>query len=324
MESMESIATLTMNPALDIASQVDRLVPNQKLRSRSRRYYPGGGGINVARVIHRFGGNADAVFPAGGAIGEKLTSLLAAEGISYRAVPVKAEVRENIAVHVKDPGELYHFVMPGPQLSEEDAQHCLDALARIQPAPRYLVASGSLPPGVDDEFYARVAHLAHRHDTRLILDTSGPPLAAALEEGVYLIKPNRREFADLAGEALAEDGSTRRDQVREMVARESMKTLIVTLGADGAILATKEEQIVVRPPSVEGVSPVGAGDSFVALLTLKLAQGLSQQEALCFAVAAAAAAILTGGGELCHKEDVDRLYEEMQGDGKVKKVHKSQ
>ncbi|ALP53943.1 hypothetical protein Tel_12800 [Candidatus Tenderia electrophaga] len=318
---MKPIATLTMNPAVDVIAEVEQLQPGKKLRSPSRTDHPGGGGINVARVIRRFGGEVRAVFPAGGEVGERLSHLLERENVQYHAVPVTAQPRQNFVVHVKQPDELYHFVMPGAPLSEAEAERCLKELLRLQPRPRYLVASGSLPPGVDETFYARVAHLAHRHDMRLILDTSGAPLRAALDEGIYLIKPNQREFADLAGEPLAEDETQRREQVAAMLAQGNMETLIVTLGEAGAILATPQQQIRVRPPAIKGVSPVGAGDSFVALLVLKLAQGNAMQEALGYAVAAAAGAVLTRGTELCRVQDVERIYEQMSHDDTAIQIH---
>lgn len=318
---MQSIATLTMNPSLDLAAEVDRLLPEQKLRSHTSRYYPGGGGINVARVLRRFNTTALAVFPAGGAIGDKLKALLGEEQIAYKAVPVAEESRENFLVFVNETGKLYHFVMPGPRLTAEETQRCLMMLEQLNPAPDYLVASGSLPAGVDDEFFARVAHLAHRRGMRLILDTSGAPLAAILDKGVHLIRCNRREFADLTGEALAEDEAYRRKQLKEVVALNGMDALVVALGAGGAILTTYGEQIYVRSPPVKALSPVGAGDSFVALLALSLARGLPLHQVLCFAVAAAAAAVMTPGTELCRKEDVERLYQQMLGDKDAVQVY---
>lgn len=313
-----------MNPSLDIAATVSCLEPEHKLRSESRHYYPGGGGINVARVIKRCGELAQAVFPADRAIGRKLIELLEDEGVPYHDVAIEAEVRENFLVHVEKEEALYHFVMPGARLTGEEAQRCLDALGELRPAPRYLVASGSLPPGVGEDFYARVAHTARRHDMRVILDTSGPPLTAALEEGVYLVKPNRREFAELAGEEPAEDEAERREQIREVVQRGSMEVLVLTLGEHGAILATPERQIHARPPRVKTVSPVGAGDSFVALLTLKLAEERSLTDALCFGVAAAAAAVQTRAAELCAKADVDRIHRQMQENEESVRIHETE
>lgn len=318
---MESVATLTMNPSLDLVLEVDKLVPGNKLRSKTVRSFPGGGGINVARVFHRFSQEIHALFPAGGSNGDRLIRCLNEDGISHEAMPVAAQTRESFVVHVGDADQHYHFVLPGPELRAEEAERCLQALQELEPAPRYLVASGSLPRGVDAEFYARVARFANGRDIRLILDTSGPPLTAALEEGVYLIKPNRFEFSELYGEKLASDEAARRDQIADVLSRGSMENLIVTLGDAGAMLATPRQLVHARPPRVDEVSTVGSGDSFVALLTLSLAQGKPLREALCWGVAGAAAATMTPGAELCHEKDVKRLFGQMQADENSVRVY---
>lgn len=305
---MEQVATLTMNPALDVSAEVEELIPGPKLRSPWRQYEPGGGGINVARVIHRFGGQVCAVYPAGGPVGDMLDTLLRDEGVDHVGVPIRNLSRESFAVHVSASDELYHFVMPGPELSREEADHCIDALADLPSPPAYIVASGSLPEGVDDEFYARIARLCRDRDMRLILDTSGEPLHAALKEELFLVKPNEREFAQLAGEDIADDEADRREQARGVLERTRAQVMIVTMGDRGALLTSRDGQIRQRPPRVDVVSPVGAGDSFVALLAHKLAVGRDLEEALRYGVAAAAAAVTTPGSELCRGEDVERLY----------------
>ena len=306
-----------MNPSLDIAAVVEHLSPGKKLRSASRHYYPGGGGINIARVIHLYGIDVTAVLPAGGAMGDKLAGLLTEKKIAHQIIPIEQETREAFLISVADTGDSYNIVMPGPELTAQEIEQCLIALKNLQPSPRYLVASGSLPAGVDEEFYGRLARFANSRNIRLILDTSGAPIDAALAEGVYLVRCNRHEYRNLAGEDLAKDEAARREQISAIVMRGGMQNLIVTLGNTGALLVTPETQIRARPPAVEVASVTGAGDSFVALLTFKLAQGRSLQEALGYAVAAAAAAVTTEENELCRKEDVERLYQQMLTDETV-------
>jgi 6-phosphofructokinase 2 len=300
-----------MNPSLDISMRVESLVPNRKLRAKRQRREPGGGGINVARALHRCGGEVRAVFPAGGAAAERLCRLLDDEGVVHDMVPVEPDLRENFSVHVDEPGELYHFVTPGPELTVTEVEDCLQALKSIKPAPAYLVASGSLPGGVSNDFYSTVAGFARDNGVRLILDTSGPGLAAAIRAPVYLIKPNRHEFAHLLGEPVADDDAVRCDQARRLLAAHDLEVLIVTLGRQGALLTTPGQQLMVRPPHVEPVSPVGAGDSFLAVLVLKLAQDETLRNAICFAVAGAAAAVKTPGTELFDPSEVDALYDQL-------------
>src|SRR5512143_3270454 len=142
---MASIVTLTMNPALDIATATDTVVPTHKLRCEAPRYDPGGGGINVARAVHALGGDALAIFPAGGAAGETITRLLRAEGVPYEAVPIAGFTRESLAVEERRSGLQFRFILPGPELGTADQQRCLDRLAAAASQAAYVVASGSLP-----------------------------------------------------------------------------------------------------------------------------------------------------------------------------------
>ena len=201
---MPDFLTITPNPALDLATTTARVEPTHKLRCATLQRYPGGGGINVARVLHRLGHAVQAWHLSGGLAGAQLAQLLAAEALPERCLPVAGETRENLSVVEQGTGEEYRFVMPGPHLATTEWQACLDAVAQQATPARWIVASGSLPPGVPDDFYARLARIARLQGSRMALDSSGPALAAALEEGVYLVKPSLREMRELTGQTLAD------------------------------------------------------------------------------------------------------------------------
>ena len=196
---MTDILTITPNPAVDLSTSVEKIIPTQKLRGTSQRRDPGGGGINVARVIKRLGGEARAIYPVGGAMGEMLRQLLDREGILSQTFAIADETREDFFVSEVDTGQQYRFILPGPRLIETEWQECLKLICSIEPFPRFVVASGSLPAGVPDDFYARIARIAKQRGARMILDTSGKALAIAVAEGVDLIKPNLREMRELSG-----------------------------------------------------------------------------------------------------------------------------
>ena len=153
---MRNIATLTINPSLDISATVDHVVEDSKLRCSPPLYKPGGGGINVSRAIRNLGGASLAVYPAGGPNGSRLVALVAQEGIDHHPVAIEEQTRENISIFEQSGGRQYRFVMPGPILRETEWRMCLDALFSLRPLPDFIVASGSLAPGVPDDFYARV------------------------------------------------------------------------------------------------------------------------------------------------------------------------
>ena len=306
----KQIVSLTMNPSIDLYLNVKKLKPADKLRGHIAHRDPGGGGVNVARAISCLGGQALALLPAGGPSGMFLQDLLEAENVPCRVQEIDGISRENFTVFEEETDQEYRFVMPGPELTKQEWQACLDMLAALDPLPQYLVASGSLPPGVPDDFYARVARWAGSAGVRLVLDTSGTALQAALDEDVYLIKPNRRELQNFSGRPI--EGEDDEVQVcQKMIEAGRCEVIALTLGKDGALLITAEESRRVEAPALETKSSVGAGDSFVAGMVLGLVRELSLQGAFCYGNAAGAAALLTPGTDLCLKEDVERLYEQI-------------
>ena len=302
---MAAIATLTMNPALDIAASTDRVEPTHKLRCSVPRYDPGGGGINVARAVHALGGDAVAVFPVGGPAGEMIRHMLWREGVAHSAVAISGFTRESLAIEELKSGRQFRFILPGPELSHSDQERCLDQLFAAAGA-QYIVASGSLPPGVPDGFYARVAALARMKGTRFVLDTSGAALKQA-GLGIYLLKSSLRELADLTGREIR----TERDEelaARQVVEQGRCEIVVLSLGAQGALLTTAEGSERFAAIPVEARSTIGAGDSMLAGIVLSLSRGLPLSDAVRFGMAAGAAALLGSGTQLCRRGDVERLY----------------
>lgn len=311
--TMQHIVTLTVNPAVDVNTSVDQVAPEKKLRCGRPRREPGGGGLNVARAVKRLGGTSAAYYTAGGPPGDILRHLLDEEAVEHYAIRTEDWTRENLIVSEDASEQQFRFGMPGPALREEEWQQCLDALAAVDPAPGYLVASGSLPPGVPDDFYAHVGRIAGRQGARFILDTSGEALRYGVREGggTYLLKPNLRELQQLAGEALDSEQQQERF-ARDLIEQELCEVVVLSLGGAGALVVTTEEAEHVRSPTVPIRSKVGAGDSTVAGLVLALARGWALRDAVRFGIAAGAAAVMTPGTELCRRADTERLYEQLK------------
>jgi len=299
------IVTFTMNPSIDRSCSVQHIVPDFKLRCSDLEREPGGGGINVARVIHELGGEALALWTRGGPMGALLEGLLDDAGITHRPVPIEGITRENVIVFERASERLYRFGMPGPPIASREADRCLEAIASLDPAPDYFVASGSLPDGAGSDFYARVARLLPG-STRLIVDTTGEPLRCVLEEGVFLIKPNIRELGLLLGEKVEEDFQI--EAFSKLLIEEGKAKVVVTsLGVGGAMLVTAGGAKHIMSPTVPIRSSVGAGDSMVAGIVLALARGDSVEAAARYGIVAGAAAVMTPGSTLCRREDVERL-----------------
>lgn len=308
---MAGILTLTMNPALDVFTSAARVRPTHKLRCAPALLHPGGGGINVARVLARFEADVLALYPQGGVNGRELTALLQAERVPVLPLPIAGETRESFSVHEQATGLDYRFVLPGPELSAAEWQGCLEqALAASVPGG-LVVASGSLPPGVPDDFYALLARRLAARGVRLAIDSSGAALAAALQAGVHLVKPSLRELGDFTGSVL----DTRELQLaacRRLVADGQARIVALSLGKDGAMLVGEGQAWHAAALTVDVASTIGAGDSFLGGLLLALARGEPLERALAQAIAASAAALLTGGTALCQPGDQQRLLPQVR------------
>lgn len=307
-----AITTLTLNPSIDNACEADVVRHTQKTRTFNERLDPGGGGINVARVLGRLGARVHALYLAGGFTGRLLDELLEREQVARTRLVIADDTRMSVAVYERSTGVEYRFVPEGPEVADGEWRACLEAVAGT--ACDYLVASGSLPRGVPDDFYVQLARRLPA-TTRLVLDTSGDALREALRHGgLFLVKPSRGEFEELVGAPLP-DIDAIVAAAADIVARGGAEQVAVTLGRDGAVLATRDGAAFVPALAVETRSAVGAGDSFLAAMVYGLAAGSDPPTALRLGIAAGAAAALTPGSDLSFAADNERLFAEASATG---------
>ena len=302
---MPSIVTVTFSPSIDKSFATPELVPDKKLRCSAPHLDPGGGGINVARAIKILGGEATAVFPSGGYTGKQFNHLLEDEGVPVMIIESTNETRENIVVVDQSKNLQYRFGMPGTELKEDEWKailHAIDAMDDIE----YLVCSGSLPPRVPEDIYAQLAFMAKRKGAKCIVDTTGRPLKLAIEAGLYLIKPNLGELSAFAGKDFLRIEDAKKIAF-EIVSSGLCEVIVVSMGAEGAMLVTKDTSEIYSSPKVERKSTVGAGDSMVAGIVYSLSLNKSLLEAVRYGIVCGTAATMNPGTELCRKEDVEAL-----------------
>jgi len=304
---MDRIVTLTLNPALDKSAEVDRLVAEEKLHCEFAKIEPGGGGINVSKAIKKLGGESLAIFTAGGSTGNRMKNLLTKLGVDFQAVDVESWTRENFIIVERSTNSQFRFGMPAHDITLEEGEKCLDIIRGLHPKPTYLVASGSLPPGLPTDYYARIAYLAKQLGAKFILDTSAEPLRVAANEGVFLLKPNLNELGKMVGDDSL-DVTVADEAAREIIAKGHCEAVVVSLGPQGAILVTEKKVDHIPAPTVKKRSTVGAGDSMVAGITHSLCHGKTLVDSVRMGVACGTAATMNTGTELFSMYDAERLY----------------
>lgn len=300
------IVTLTMNPALDITTSVDVVRPTDKMRCGTTRYDPGGGGINVARVAHVLGVSVSAIFTVGGPTGSLVASLVKAEGVPCRQIEIAAPTRVSFTVNEDTSGRQYRFVLPGPRLSLAEQSRCLDRLRGEAKSADFVVASGSLPPGIPPDYYQRVADLCRDVGCRLVLDTSGSGLQH-ISSGVYVLKASVRELGERVGRPLTTE-TAQLAVAQSLIESGCAQVVLVSLGSRGALLATELASYRFSAVSVRGGSGVGAGDAMVAAIATGLTRGWPLVKCVRLGIAAGAAMSMTPGTAVCTRAAVEKLF----------------
>ena len=307
---MASIITVTFNPAIDKLSSVPVLIPEKKLYCTAPAFEAGGGGVNVSRAIKKLGGHSVALYLAGGHTGKLFTRMLQEEHVESIVTETQGYTRENLIILETASNQQYRFGMPGANILEAEWQDCLKNIDHL-PGVEWIVASGSLPPDIPTDIFARIARIARRKNAKIIVDTSGEALKEAVHEGVYLIKPNLSELSSLVGNDELHIESVD-DVARQVIKKGNCEVIVVSMGQTGAMLVTRDLVKQIIPPPVKRKSTVGAGDSMVAGIVLQLSENKSLLEAVQYGVACGTAATMNPGTQLCNKEDANQLFKWIQ------------
>jgi 6-phosphofructokinase 2 len=305
------IITLTINPALDKSAQIEEIKPEQKLRCHSIKYQPGGGGVNVSRVLQRLGISTNCVFASGGGTGKHLNKLIQAEGIQTEAIYTSTPTRENFSVIDSSTGLQYRFGMPGTPLSAAELDSISDYVVKHLNEGDYLVLSGSLAEETPADFYAKLINQLSSKNVRVVLDSSGPALKQALTECVFLIKPNQNELAQLAGREL--NNITDMEQYAlELINQTKLTYVVVSMGAKGAFIVSKSGVVHQAIPKVDVKSTIGAGDSMLAGIIYGITKNYSTEMMLKWGVACGVAATMAEGTDLARLDSINDVLDRLQ------------
>lgn len=301
------IITVTLNPALDQTVEVERFAIADTNRVRALRVDISGKGINVARTLKALGYETLASGLAPGQRGWQIEEQLLDNGIACDFVHVAGETRTNITVLDRATHTSTQLLLPGPPIEPAAIAELHERLRRRLRPGWWLVLAGSIPPPGDPAIYAELIRMAREAGAFTALDADGPVVEAVLASGAYptLLKMNDHETSrlrhmEIEGEELALDAA------RELHGL-GVPNVVITLGGEGAIAVTTEGEYTVRPPHIEVVSAVGAGDAFLSGLVCGLVRDGAWEPALALAAATGAATCLAPGTVLSTPSDVERL-----------------
>lgn len=305
---MAGIITITFNPSLDKSIDAPCLEPDRKLHCSAVGYHPGGGGINISRILKRLGKDAVTTYLSGGLYGKHIQQLLSQEDIQSDAVKIKGQTRENIILLDTSSNRQYLLDTPGPVIRPNEWQRLLDLIAKQR--ADFIVGSGSIPVGVPEDIYGRLARIAQKQKAKLIIDTSGAALQHALHEKVFLIKPNLKELEYISGKESINKSETV-SYARSIIGQGKCKNIVVSLAADGALLVSGKHELEIKAPKVTPASTIGAGDSMTGGIIYGLSKKMTLPDAVKFGVACGTATTLQQGCLLASKRDIQLLYRRM-------------
>lgn len=303
------ILTLTLNPAIDHNVTADRLVFDDRAYILEMNDVPGGRGIHASMVIHAFGGKTEAIATAGGASGERLKTFLADRGFATHLVPIANEIRTNLTITDKH-GLTVKLNELGPELTPDEVAEVEKAVERHLPKAKWLMLCGSTPPGVPQDFYARLVDLARSRKVKTLVDADGDALLYAIEARPTVATPNQQEAERLLSRALL--ARSHYIEATERIQAMGVEQVVLSLGSRGAMGITDGQIFEAVPPRLDAVCPIGAGDALAAAFVWALNRGKSFHEALRWGVAAGSASAMLPGVTFASLDQTRAMFKRVE------------
>jgi len=303
------ILTVTLNPAVDQNISADQLVFEDRAYILASFESAGGRGINASRVIHSFGGKTLAVAFSGGASGAHFEELMRSYGFPSEFVPMKNPIRHNLSITDRQ-GLSVKLNERGPQLAKAEVEAIEQTIIRLLPKSKWLMLCGSVPPGVPNDFYSKLIVAAQQQGVSTLLDTDSDPLTLSIEANPTVVTPNQPEAERLLGRALLTRSHfvEAAQRIRDM----GSETVILSLGARGAVGCTEGHVWEVVPPRVEAVCPIGAGDAMAAAFAWAMTKGKAFHDSLRWGVAAGTASAMLPGISFANLEQTKAMYKRVE------------
>jgi 1-phosphofructokinase family hexose kinase len=300
------IYTLTLNPAVDRELTVPEVQFDRVLRATESRVDFGGKGFNVSRLLKGMDTPSTAVGFVGGRAGELLQDGLKSLGIGTDFVWVPGETRTNVSIVTTSHAHYIKANETGPLVDSAKQKELLDKVESLAQRGDWWVLAGSMPPGVADDFYARIVDVLNKHGAFAILDTTNEPLRLGCANNPYLVKPNTEEARAITG--LPVDTPPEIAAAAVEIRKMGAQNVVVSMGKAGALLQTPGETWLTHSPKIQESNPIGAGDSMVGGLVWGLTQGLTLKESLGWGVASGAATASLSGTEVGTRPLIEELF----------------
>ncbi len=290
------IATVTLNPAIDMTTRADGFQTNTVNRGQTMQFDAGGKGVNVASFLADYG-YATAVT---GFLGQEnagiFEQLFARKRIEDHFVRIAGSTRIGVKIVDEANQQTTDINMPGLVPTTEAMNALLEKIEELAASNDWFALSGNLPPGMPTTIYATIITQLKRHGKQMILDTSGEALREGVLAGPTIVKPNADELQQLTGHSITDEVAL--EQAARQLLDNGIQLVVISMGERGAMFVDAATTLLAVPPLVKVKSTVGAGDAMVAGLIAGQVQGLSLSDCARLATAFSLGAITSAGHNL--------------------------
>jgi len=301
------IYTVTLSPFLDRIIDVEELIYDDANIIEEEKRRAGGRGVDVSRVIKELGGQSIALGFIGGYNGLELEGRLINEGVICDFTRINSETRTNNIVYQRKKKLQTLLSTYEPEVGSLEITSFFNKIKEI-PKHSYVVISGNMPRGINDNFYAQMIITLKEKGAKVILDTDSEALRRGVDAGPCLIKPNIHEF----GRLVANNVSSVEEIINYAKPYQNIvEYIVVSMGARGVVGINRNEYYSAAPPKIKVRSSVGAGDSLVAGIVYAMSEGKKFEDAIAMGVACGTASALNSGNKLCRREDVEIIKKDV-------------
>ena len=304
------ILTVTLNAAIDKRYVVENYQVGEVNRVKECAYVAGGKGLNVSKTATIAGAEVLATGFVGGHAGAYITEAVEKQGVATDFIQVKGESRSCINIYDTVNKTQTEFLEPGVVVSEEEQRAFYLKFDQLLAKCDVVAMSGSVPKGIGTDMYPKLVAMAKAAGKKIIVDTSGALLEETVKAKPNMVKPNIDEIRLLTGKQIL--GREELIEAGIELQKSGIERVVISLGADGSLMFVEEGVYQAVVPKIDAVNTVGCGDCMTAGFAISFEQGMSPEEALCFASATSAASAMREETGYFETEDMKALFDQIE------------